>query len=867
MLKRIGAEESGEFKAVASGTLPSGKPVVVNADGTVSVVAPTTVSGATGSSTSFTSETILGGTHGVVGCFDSASNKVVIAYNSTDGSWDAYAIVGTVSGTSISFGTPVAFETNTTVDLGDVVVFDSSNNKVVISYKDDGNSNYGTSVVGTVSGTSISFGTPVVFNSGAIVNGCVSCFDSSNNKIFIAYRDQANSGYGTAIVGTVSGTSISFGSEQTIGNTSTWSNISSCVFDSNVNKVAVCYRNDSKGKVSVGTISGTSISFGSEVVLESSAAVDYSSMSFDPVANTIVLAYNFSSRDLVRTATISGTSISFGTKTDLATGSQGTPIETVYHAAANKTVIIYRDSNNSNRLYTQTATVSGTDVTVDTTANLTSESVYYGCAIYDSTSEKIVMAYKDEAGGGKAIVYSPSYTSTNLTSENYIGMSRGVAFQTGSAASAGTTVTFCANLTLMHKDSSVYDSSNNKVVIGYAGSSSGGQRGNARVGTIDNSDNSITFGSEVEFESGGTDHVTATFDSNSNKVVFAYRDEGNSNAGTAVVGTVSGTSISFGTPVVFESGSTLGIGMTFDTNSNKVVISYSDQTDGQDGTAVVGTVSGTSISFGSPVKFEVGNVDYTSATFDSSNNKVVISFSDNDNSNYGTAIVGTVSGTSISFGSAVVFASEYTIFNPIVFDSNNNKVVVSYRAGTDGDKGKSVVGTVSGTSISFGSVATFNNAGTSEMSAVFDTSLNQVVIAYQDMGDSNKGTAIAGTVSGTSISFGSELIYQTGAVADNTLVYDTNANRFAVFYRDNGSPYNGKANVFNTSTAATTRAEVADGGKASMDIIGSVSDNQIGLTAGQQYFVQTDGTIGTTAATPSVLAGTAISATELLVKT
>ena len=39
MLKRIGAEESGEFKAVASGTLPSGKPVAVNAARTVSVVA------------------------------------------------------------------------------------------------------------------------------------------------------------------------------------------------------------------------------------------------------------------------------------------------------------------------------------------------------------------------------------------------------------------------------------------------------------------------------------------------------------------------------------------------------------------------------------------------------------------------------------------------------------------------------------------------------------------------------------------------------------------------------------------------------------------------------------------------------------
>ena len=38
MLKVIGGAESGEFKAVASGTLPNGKPVVVNADGTVSTV-------------------------------------------------------------------------------------------------------------------------------------------------------------------------------------------------------------------------------------------------------------------------------------------------------------------------------------------------------------------------------------------------------------------------------------------------------------------------------------------------------------------------------------------------------------------------------------------------------------------------------------------------------------------------------------------------------------------------------------------------------------------------------------------------------------------------------------------------------------
>jgi hypothetical protein len=47
--------------------------------------------------------------------------------------------------------------------------------------------------------------------------------------------------------------------------------------------------------------------------------------------------------------------------------------------------------------------------------------------------------------------------------------------------------------------------------------------------------------------------------------------------GTAVVGTVSGTSISFGTAVVFESATSSYISTAFDSLNNKVVIAYSDQ--------------------------------------------------------------------------------------------------------------------------------------------------------------------------------------------------------------------------------------------------------------------------------------------------
>jgi hypothetical protein len=63
-----------------------------------------------------------------------------------------------------------------------------------------------------------------------------------------------------------------------------------------------------------------------------------------------------------------------------------------------------------------------------------------------------------------------------------------------------------------------------------------------------------------------------------------------------------------------------------------------------------------------------------------------------------------------------------------------------------------------------------------------------------------------------------------------------------------------------------TRGEVADGGNAVVDVQGGISDTQIGLTAAESYYVLGDGTISTTAGDPSVFAGTAVSATKLIVK-
>ena len=101
-----------------------------------------------------------GPTTSISSAYDSDNGKIVHVFCTTT----AHAIVGTVSGTSITYGSAVQINTDSSSNTS--VAYDTANNKFVIAYR--GASNYGYAVVGTVSGTSISFGTPVVFYSGSV---------------------------------------------------------------------------------------------------------------------------------------------------------------------------------------------------------------------------------------------------------------------------------------------------------------------------------------------------------------------------------------------------------------------------------------------------------------------------------------------------------------------------------------------------------------------------------------------------------------------------------------------------------------------------------------------------------------------------
>jgi hypothetical protein len=431
----------------------------------------------------------------------------------------------------------------------------------------------------------------------------------------------------------------------------------------------------------------------------------------------------------------------------------------------------------------------------------------------------------------------------------------------------GTPVTFRS--ALCTSIAAAYDSANNKVVIAYQdrGNSS---YGTAVVGTVDSSDNSISFGTPVVFESANTQRIATTYDVNAGKMLISYNDDANSGRLTAIVGTVSGTGISFGTAVVVDSlTSASHVASTYDANAQKVVVVA---TLGGTPSAFVGTISGTSVSFGSRVSYGGTNGDENRITYDANAQKVVAIY---NFSSSGRARVGTVSGTSISFGTEATFQNAAIGEPGIAYDASAQKVVIAYENSGNSDYGTAIVGSVSGTDISFGSSAVYNSSKAGQNNVVYDSSTQQVVIAWQ-LGSTN-GSAIAGKINGTSITFNTATVFQASKVENVGAVYDSTSERVVIAYRDQPNA-TGDAVVFETGSVTpnltaenyigiSTGGTYASGSNATVKIIGNTSNDQSSLTAGQSYFVQTDGTIGLTADDPSVFAGTAISATRLIVKT
>ena len=401
------------------------------------------------------------------------------------------------------------------------------------------------------------------------------------------------------------------------------------------------------------------------------------------------------------------------------------------------------------------------------------------------------------------------------------------------------------------------------------------ESGRMVVGTV--SGTTISFGTEVVFESTSkVEYVSMAFDPNtSGSFVVAYRHYGSTSSGSpkVIAGNISGSTLTFGTSATVQTSPATYISVAFDPNTaGKFVVAYKYAGSVDEGRATLGTISGTAITIGTTTAYESSTgAPYTALSFDPNTaGKFVVYY--RSTSEYGYLRVGTISGASISFGTANIFNSYGTFGGDLAFVTGTaNKFIVAYKNENNSYHVSSALGTVSGTSVSIGSSVTARSANASEIKVNFDpNSSSRFIVTTASSGTS----VVVGTLSGSTITYGSQNAIDSSEGAGITTAFDANSpGKFITVWTDNPdgeacvsqlSASETSTNLTDTNLLGTATAATADGETGTILLQGGISTNQSGLTIGSDYYVQPDGTLSTTAGTPSVKLGKALSSTTVL---
>jgi len=261
-------------------------------------------------------------------------------------------------------------------------------------------------------------------------------------------------------------------------------------------------------------------------------------------------------------------------------------------------------------------------------------------------------------------------------------------------------------------------------------------------------------------------------------------------------------------------------------------------------------------------------------TYDPTADKIVAVGSDLGQSTRPEAFLGTVSGTSISFGSEVpINFNTSSTSNAITYDASIQAVVVVYK--TASSTSRAEVGTISGSTLTFNNTVTnWDTTGGYNFRLVYDSLAQKCVIFYQN-GSNLDPYVVTLTGSGTTLTAGTPVQIDTRNQDQNTAVFDSGSNQVLLSWYKTQDTQQEAVMFRNAATVQNLTSDnfigFSDSGYLSGQNVGvdstcSVNREQTSLTAGQKYYVQTDGSLSETAGSPSVEAGTAISSTEILVK-
>jgi len=326
-----------------------------------------------------------------------------------------------------------------------------------------------------------------------------------------------------------------------------------------------------------------------------------------------------------------------------------------------------------------------------------------------------------------------------------------IAYATGSLASVNT-------LTNAYEHARMWIT-NTLFVVAYQGTT--GDTGSRLVmGSV--SGTSITYGTSIQISSHGTNnpHLALSYDPDLDLILVHY-DSGSSTATAVRVFSYSGTTLSAHSAIALTVELTRVNSFVYDPDQNTHILIGSDANNGRRGTAVPITISGTTPSQGTAVVFESDVIWGGSVAYDTVNQKHVILYSNDTDGDDAFAIVGSLSGGTLSYGTATsLYTSNSVRAMAIVYDVASGKMVAAWSRYNDfgivQQRVRVRVLTVSGTSVSGGTTVAIQGASSGNQMSLhglsYSAALQKTIVLFNDM-DANVISSEEGTISGTDITF------------------------------------------------------------------------------------------------------------------
>jgi len=272
-----------------------------------------------------------------------------------------------------------------------------------------------------------------------------------------------------------------------------------------------------------------------------------------------------------------------------------------------------------------------------------------------------------------------------------------------------------------------------------------------------------TFSSQGTLTTGGgnSNNNNTAYDSTNNQTILVYQNS--SGYPTAVAYTVTGTTATAGTPVVMESFS--GFPSIVSINSTQSVVVYT-RSAGSAGTiraAVLTSSAGRTVSFGvvgtaATNVYSYAGYNLTPIGYDVSTSRVVVAYLRSTTIDL-FGIVGSISGTTITWGTPTAIDANnnnYSTYASFVYFSSQSKLLIVYYDSAVTGTGLVRYLTISGLTLTPSTASTFYSGTSYFISTAYSTVANKCAIFFESY--ANGVSAVVLDFNGSTFSAGSRTV-------------------------------------------------------------------------------------------------------------